>query len=135
MPRRLLEELKKIYFEHRKTMTQEKAAEMVGRTWRTGARWEKEAKGRYDEYCPWDELSIKWEVRHQIEEGNYKLLAALSSDWERRFIARRSIPWWLLDEFGECPGGAWEIEERRKHQPDYKGYNEERVRRFHNPAR
>jgi hypothetical protein len=130
MPGRILYEKKKQYFEYRKTMTQDKASEMVGRSWRTGARWEKEASDRYDEVYPWDGLAIKWEIRRQIEEGNYKLLAAVARDFERRLLARYAVPSCMLDEYGEAPGAAWEIVERRKHQPDYKGYDETRTKKF-----
>lgn len=72
-------------------------------------------------------------IRYLLDSGDGRLFAALSREHMRREIARRSLPPWALDENGEAPGGAWEIMERRRHQPGYKGHNEELLRQLAHP--
>lgn len=57
-----------------------------------------------------------------LGHGYRPLLEALPTEILRRQLARVMYPPWMLDENGELPGGAWDIVERQKCQPGYKGF-------------
>lgn len=125
--------LKDTYFTLRETKSQQEAADEVGRDVRTIQRWEKEARDSAGPPDPWASMArLKPEVareamRYLLGIGFREFFQELSLEVKRQELGRSMFPPWLRDENGDLFGGAWEIVERRKRQPHYKGYNEEAI--------